>query len=128
MTITNLQTQSRRKSGSVRNFFLPVAMALTLVATTLPMTASAATTQKISARVSGEVISVSVPLDLLTTEAGVVRLYSALERKADNACKKTIPMRLGRSVNVNKCTAALMDDFIADLDDAGMTARHAAAQ
>jgi UrcA family protein len=105
-----------------------MAVAVLVVPLGLPMAASAATVQKISARASGQSISVSVPVDMLSTDEGATRLYAALERKAQNACKTTVPMRLGRTINVKKCTATLMDDFIDDLDDADMTARHEAGK
>lgn len=92
------------------------------------MTIANLKTQSPRRSVAVRAFSVSIPNELLTTEEGAARLYSALERKANTACKKTIPMRVGRTVNVKKCTAELMDDFIADLDNADMTTRPAAAQ
>jgi UrcA family protein len=134
-TQSKIQPQPHDPCGSVgakrRPVALTIAKALTVAALVIPfgapMVASAATVQKISAHASGQSISVSVPVDLLKTDEGATRLYAALERKAENACKKTIPMRLGRSINVKKCTATLMDDFISDLADADMTALHEAA-
>lgn len=136
MNPSNTHTQLHNPRGAAlakaRPLTRSIAAALAVVAMIvplgLPMTASAATAQKISASAWGEVISVSIPIELLTTEDGAARIYAALERKANTACKKTIPMRVGRTVNVKKCTAELMGDFIADLDNADMTARHAAAQ
>ncbi|GHA97171.1 hypothetical protein GCM10009069_20260 [Algimonas arctica] len=120
MTISKIRSQSRLLRGPVRAF----ALAFTLAATALPLSASAATTQKISATAHGERVSVSVQTDLLATEEGTARLYRALEHKAKKSCKTTIPLRLGRSVPVKRCTDDLMDGFVAVLDDAGMTALH----
>lgn len=123
MTISKTQTQSRLSRGSVRAF----ALAFIVAGTALPLSASAATAQKITASVYGERVSVNVPIDLLTTEDGKARLYRALERKAVKSCKITIPQRLGRSVSVKRCTSNLMDEFVSELDDAGITALHVAA-
>lgn len=116
-----------RIGGSVRVFAVPVAMALTLAVTAVPMTAAAATTQKITASAHGQRISVKVPTNLLATEDGAARLYRALESKAEKSCKRTIPMRLGESVPVKRCARELLNGFIAELDHDGMTALHAAA-
>lgn len=123
MTISKTQMQSRLTRGSVRAF----ALAFAVAATALPLSASAATTQKISASAHGERVSVKVPTDLLATEDGTARLYRALERKAEKSCKVVIPQRLGNSIPVKRCKGELMDGFVAALDDAGMTALHAAA-
>jgi len=103
-----------------------LAVATIFAVTTLPLTAAAATGQKISASAHGERVSVTVPLDVLSTEDGAIRVYRALERKAKKSCKMTIPQRLGRSVPLTSCTRDLMDGFIAELDDAGLTALHTA--
>jgi UrcA family protein len=120
MTISKTRAQSRLTHGPVRAF----AVALTLAATALPLSAFAATTQKISATAYGESVSVSVPTDLLATEEGAAKLYRALELKAKSSCKRTIPQRLGRSVNMKRCAGELMDGFVDALDDANITALH----
>jgi UrcA family protein len=120
MTISTTQTQSRLTRGPLRAF----ALAFIVAGTAIPLSASAATTQKISATAHGERVSVNVPMDLLATEDGTAKLYRALKRKAEKSCKIVIPQRLGRSVSVGKCKSELMDGFIAALDDAGMTALH----
>ena len=135
-TQTKIHTQPHDACGLVgpkrppvaRTIAKVLAMAALVVPLGLPVAASAATVQKISARTMGQSVSVSVPMDMLTTDEGETQLYEMLERKAENACKKTIPMRLGRSINIKRCTATLMDDFIDDLDHATMTAQHEAGK
>lgn len=135
-TQTKIQTQPHDPCGSVgakqrpvtRTIANALAVAALVLPLGLPMAASAATVQKISAHAHGQSISVGVPVDLLKTDDGAQRVYAALERKAESACKKTIPMRLGRSINVKTCTATLKDDFIDDLDHANMTSQHKAGK
>lgn len=103
-----------------------LALSSIIVAMTLPLTAFAATGQKISARAHGERISVTVPMEVLSTEDGVVRVYRALERKAERSCKTTIPQRLGQSIPLSSCTRDLMDGFVEALDHDGLTAMHTA--
>lgn len=128
MTLSKMNKLPHLTRGSVRIFAGPVATAFAVAAMAVPMVASAATAQTITAKAHGEKISVTVPTDLLTTEEGAARIYRALQRKAEKSCKKTIPIRLGASVNVKRCTGKLLDGFVAELDHAGMTTLHASAE
>ena len=116
--------QAARSANSHRS--KPIALlALTAAALSLPMTASAGDTQKITAKAYGQHISVAVPMALLSTDDGTVKIYRALERKAEKSCKTTIRLAVSPSLSVRRCTAMLLDGFVADLDDEGMTALHA---
>lgn len=115
-------------SSAIRGAMRPVAVTIALMALSVPLAASAATTQKITASAYGERISVTVPMDLLATDAGTTRLYKALQRKAERSCKTVISQRLGRLVSVDRCSGKLMDGFVAKLDHAGISALHLRTQ
>jgi UrcA family protein len=115
-------TQLRQTRGLSR----ALALSSIIAETALPLTAFAASGQKISARAHGERVSVTVPMEVLSTEDGAARIYQALERKAKRSCKITIPQRLGRSVPIGSCSRDLMDDFVKALDHEGLTALHTA--
>lgn len=96
-----------------------------LMMTALPAAAQVAAKVEISAKSNGERITVAVPTSLMTSDDGMEKLYTALQRKAEKSCKVTIPMRIGSSVTVGRCTRKLMNGFVADLDHSGMAALHA---
>ena len=109
------------KTSIVRPALLLSAIAMTA----LPVAAQAAEKIEISARSNGERITVSVPAELLETQDGMEKLYSALQRKAEKSCKTTIPMRTRGNISTSRCTRKLMKGFVAELDHGGMAALRA---
>ena len=92
----------------------------------LPLSASAAEamTTKVTAEAYGEEVTLTIPMDMLATEEGANRLYTALDTKAEKSCKTTIPKRLGQRVSVRRCKAELMDGFVEGIDHETLTSLH----
>jgi UrcA family protein len=86
--------------------------------------AAATNTQKVTANAYGEDVTITVPMDLLDTEEGTRSLYAALERRAEKSCKTTIPLRVGHPISAKRCKNTLMDDFVTEISDEGLSALH----
>lgn len=124
MPMLPLKASSAAIFGAVR----PIAATIAILTLSVPLAASAATSQKITATAYSVRISVNVPMDLLATDAGTTRLYEALQRKAERSCKTVVSQRLGRLVSRHRCSGELMDGFIEELDHAGIKALHMRTQ
>ncbi|MGB6230107.1 MAG: UrcA family protein [Litorimonas sp.] len=116
-------SRSGRSSARIGGVVLAGLAALGLF---LPSAAAEAERIDVSVSYMGERVEFSVPVGALETEPMMDKLYQALERRADAACRRTIPGRIGRSIPVDRCMARLMDGFVEDIGHEGLSARHAA--
>lgn len=81
----------------------------------VPAQANIASSDTVTTRVDGY---------LLASENGAQRVYTKLSKSAENACTTRGHQTLRDRRENAACTADLLNDFVVDLNDAGVTAYH----
>ena len=69
-------------------------------------------------------VTVRVKVADLQSEAGLLRVYDKLKRKADRACGVSNAGSIFDRNIAEDCASDLLDDFVSDVDDINLTRLH----